>query len=241
MAGHTGHTRHTLVWAAFHFLVRLLTRSWLRPARPGYDLVGEGPRQAGQIVSYGTFTGRTGGGGWAERPGDTIRGARSMKPLLYFLTLLVAAACLAAGCRAAADAPVSIGRDEVPPARPEPLVPVLFGPTADRQTDPFTLNAAAVSGHILAVSVSYSGGCRSHLFVLTAAESFRESSPVQLPMVLTHDANEDPCEAYPTRQLRFDLAPIRERYQGAYGQDSGTVLLLLHSAHAADQPLVYRF
>ena len=164
-----------------------------------------------------------------------------MKPLFYYLMLLVVAACFAAGCRAAADAPVSIGRDELPPARPEPLVPVLFGPTADQETDPFTLNAAAVSGNILTVSVSYSGGCRSHLFVLTAADSFRESSPVQLPMVLTHDANEDPCEAYPTRQLRFDLAPIRERYRAAYGQDSGTVLLLFHPAPAADQPLVYQF
>ncbi len=163
-----------------------------------------------------------------------------MKRLLSYLALLVAAACLAAGCRAAA-APVSIGRDEVPPTRPEPLVPVLFGPTADRHTDPFTLNGAAVSGHILTVSVSYSGGCRSHVFVLTAAESFRESSPVQLPVVLTHDANEDPCEAYPTRQLRFDLAPIRERYRAAYGQHSGTVLLLFYPAPAADPPLVYQF
>ena len=61
-------------------------------------------------------------------------------------------------------------------------------------------------------------------------------------MVLTHDANGDTCESYPTRQLRFDLAPIRERYQAAYGQDSGTVLLLLQPAPAAAQPpLVYRF
>ena len=61
-------------------------------------------------------------------------------------------------------------------------------------------------------------------------------------MVLTHDANEDPCEAYPTRQLRFDLAPIRERYRAAYGQDSSTVLLLLQPPPLADdQPLVYQF
>ena len=69
----------------------------------------------------------------------------------------------------------------------------------------------------------------------------QESSLVQLPAALTHDANEDPCEAYPTRQLRFDLTPIRERYRAAYGQDSGTVLLLFHPALAADQPHVYQF
>ena len=85
-----------------------------------------------------------------------------------------------------------------------------------------------------------SGGCRSHEFVITAADSFQESSPVRLPMVLTHEDNDDPCEAYPTEHLRFDLTPIRERYRAAYGQDSGTVLLHLRPAPAADRPLVYQ-
>ena len=114
---------------------------------------------------------------------------------------------------------------------------VLFGSIADLQSDPFAPNAAAVTGNVLTVSVSYSGGCRTHGFVLSAADSFLESSPVRLPMVLTHDAHEDPCEAYPTRQLRFDLT----RYRAAYGQDSGTVLLHLRPAPAADRPLVYQF
>ena len=129
-----------------------------------------------------------------------------------------------------------------PPDQPEPLMPVISGSTADLQSDPFDLDSAAVSGDILTISVSYKGGCRGHDFVLTASDSFRESSPVQLSMVLTHDANDDPCEAYPTQQLRFDLTPIKERYQAAYGQDSGTVLLLLQPLPLADdQPLVYQF
>ena len=121
-------------------------------------------------------------------------------------------------------------------------MPVVFGPTADLQTDPFALNAAAMSGNILTISVSYGGGCRNHVFVLTAAESFQESFPVQLPLVLTHEDNDDPCEAYPTRQLRFDLAPIGERYRTVYGQESGSVLLHLQPEPTADQPqLVYQF
>ena len=63
----------------------------------------------------------------------------------------------------------------------------------------------AVSGKVLTLEVSYAGGCRHHDRQLPG-----ESSPVQLELVLTHDANEDPSEAYPTRQLRFDLAPIRD-------------------------------
>ena len=61
-------------------------------------------------------------------------------------------------------------------------------------------------------------------------------------MVLTHEDNDDPCEAYPTEQRRFDLTPVKERYQAAYGQDSGTVLLLLQPLPLADDPpLVYQF
>ena len=163
-----------------------------------------------------------------------------MKSLLYCLTVLLAAACLAAGCRG--SVPVS-SSGPTPPAHPEPPAPVAFGSTADLQSDPFALNSASVTGNVLTISVSYSGGCRSHEFVLTAAESFQESSPVQLPMVLTHEDNDDPCEAYPTEQRRFDLTPIEERYQAAYGgQDSGTVLLLLQPLPLAqNQPLVYQF
>ena len=154
-----------------------------------------------------------------------------MKSLLYCLTVLLAAACLAAGCRGGS----------VPVSSSGPA-PVAFGSTADLQSDPFALNSASVTGTVLTISVSYSGGCRNHEFVLTAAESFQESSPVQLPMVLTHEDNDDPCEAYPTEQRRFDLTPVKERYQAAYGQDSGTVLLLLQPLPLADDPpLVYQF
>lgn len=150
-----------------------------------------------------------------------------MKPLLYCLALLLVS--LMAGCR---------GPATVAPASP---VPVVFGSTADRPSDPFDLNSAEVAGNILTVNVSFGGGCRNHVFVLTAADVFLESFPVQLPMVLTHDDNDDPCEAYPTENRRFDLTPIKERYGTAYGKDTGSVRLLLLPAPITDQPLVYEF
>ena len=150
-----------------------------------------------------------------------------MKPFLHCLTLLAAAAFLVAGCRGTTA-------DRGPAADPALPVPVVFGSAALR-TDPFDLNAAAVSGNILTVNVSFIGGCRYHLFVLTAAGAFRESDPV------THDDNGDTCEAYPTEDRRFDLTPIKERYRAAYGLDSGSVRLLLQPAPGTDQPLVYEF
>ena len=67
---------------------------------------------------------------------------------------------LVAGCRGTAVAPAP------DPATP---VPVVFGSTANLRTDPFELNSAEVAGNILTVSVSFTGGCRYHLFVVTAA------------------------------------------------------------------------
>ena len=62
--------------------------------------------------------------------------ATTQNPLLYCLILLVAVAFPVAGCRRTAAAPAS-------------PVSVVFGSTADQQSDPFALNTADVSGNIL--------------------------------------------------------------------------------------------
>ena len=124
--------------------------------------------------------------------------------------------------------------DQVPPRA---VVPVVLGGDL-RRTDPFSLDSAAVKDDVLTVVVSYSGGCRNHEFALTAPRSFQVSAgSVQLPITLIHDANGDPCEAYPSEQLRFDLRPISQLYQETFNQDSGTVDLLL-AGHSG--PLIYR-
>ena len=154
-----------------------------------------------------------------------------MKPFRPCLLLLAAAVFLVAGCR---------GTGTTTAASADP-VPVAFGSIDGLPTDPFDLNAADVSGEILTIKVSFSGGCRYHEFVLTAATFFLESDPVQLPMALTHDDNGDTCEAYPTENRRFDLSPIKERYRSAYGLDSGSIRLILHPAPNSGQPLAYEF
>ena len=118
------------------------------------------------------------------------------------------------------------------------LAPVVLGGDS-RQTDAFQLGSAAVDGDVLAIEVSYAGGCRNHEFMLLAARSFQVlSGSVQLAIALIHDANEDPCEAYLTEQIRFDLDPIKLLFQRTYSRDTGTVYLRL-DGHSG--PLVYRF
>ena len=104
--------------------------------------------------------------------------------------------------------------------------------------DDYELNAAAISGDTLTVTVSYGGGCADHFFALDASEPFRESDPVQLEVTFAHDANGDACERWITQDYVFDLAPLQIRYQEEYQQDSGTIVLSLEGASG---DLVYEF
>ena len=97
-------------------------------------------------------------------------------------------------------------------------------------SDEYVLNAAAIRADTLAVTVSYSGGCQEHLFAVDASGSFMESDPVQLPVALAHEANDDACERWVTEDYLFDLTPLRERYEEEYQQESGVIVLLLEGA-----------
>ena len=58
----------------------------------------------------------------------------------------------------------------------------------------------ALQDGILSLSVSYSGGCRKHVFTLNQKD---EAGSVQL--WFTHEANSDACEAYLTKQIEVEL------------------------------------
>ncbi len=104
--------------------------------------------------------------------------------------------------------------------------------------DSFVLNNATIMDDTLAVSVSYSGGCKNHQFTLVTSASFLESFPVQLSAYIVHDANGDTCEAWPTEDYHFDLTPIKTLYQKSYRQKAGTIVLRLKDT---PEELVYEF
>lgn len=104
--------------------------------------------------------------------------------------------------------------------------------------DEYRLNTAAVTGDTLTVSVSFSGGCKEHQFTLVTDGVFLESDPVQMRLSIAHNANNDPCEAYPTEEHQFDLSIIKGLYQSAYQRESGKIILLLRDA---PDGLVYEF
>lgn len=160
-----------------------------------------------------------------------------------FLLLLVATGCNDAGMPAPTTTLVPPdSRGPSPTDAPSPPYPgpvVMEGADAMLGNDTFVLNDATITGDTLIVSVSYSGGCRAHAFTLVIAALFTQSSPVQLPAVLRHEANGDPCEAFPTETYAFDLALVRTRYRETYGPGPGRVALQIEGVPA--DRLVYAF
>ena len=136
--------------------------------------------------------------------------------------------------------PVSVGSpDGIAPPPPQAGRVVVAGADAMLGNDDYVLNSATITGDTLTVSMSYSGGCRAHVFTLVIATSFVDSSPVRLPAVLRHNANGDRCEAFPTESYAFDLAPVRARYRAVYGPGASSVALQLDGV--PEDALVYEF
>lgn len=75
--------------------------------------------------------------------------------------------------------------------------------TADVQNDPFVLNEIYYEDGAIKLTVSYSGGCRTHAFTITWDEIIKYSYPPIINLIITHDANGDMCEAYITETLAF--------------------------------------
>ena len=73
----------------------------------------------------------------------------------------------------------------------------------------------------------------------TEAEGHRWAWPVEDYCEVEHpDGNGDACEAYPMEQLQFDLSDLKEAWQEAYKQDSGTIHINLEGW---DKPVEYFF
>ena len=163
--------------------------------------------------------------------------------VIYTLSVLI----FAIGCqqlndqmKTGPDDTVSVSADDVNPDEIVYIGNVFIGDAGDRfGTDEYALNSATITEDTLNISVSYSGGCEDHQFTLFTSGTFLESFPVQLHATIAHDANGDPCEAYPTENYRFDLTPIKKMYQNAYRQEAGTIIL--HLKDAPDGELIYEF
>lgn len=95
-------------------------------------------------------------------------------------------------------------------------------------SDPLTIEAVQLVGDLLEASVSFGGGCASHEIDLVALGGWLESFPVQVDVILSHEDNDDPCDALLTESRSFDLRPLAAAYRESYGSgEPGETTLIL--------------
>ncbi|MFX0206444.1 MAG: NigD-like C-terminal domain-containing protein [Candidatus Hodarchaeota archaeon] len=104
--------------------------------------------------------------------------------------------------------------------------------------DTVTFNNITLDKDLLTLEVSYGGGCRKHIFTLIGSNVFKESNPVRTDIVLSHNANDDPCEAWLTEKLHFDLSPLKKAYKDTYSVPSGSILIYLEGV---ENGILYEF
>lgn len=75
--------------------------------------------------------------------------------------------------------------------------------------DPVYLHEAFVDGDCLQIKLSYSGGCQEHTIDLARMHPWTAGSSNVPTFEIRHNANGDMCEASFTKELRFDLSPLR--------------------------------
>jgi hypothetical protein len=90
-----------------------------------------------------------------------------------------------------------------------PYVDLYFSNYDSLARDPVYLHEAFVDGDCLQIKLSYSGGCKEHTIDLARMHPWTASSSSVPTFEIRHNANGDMCEAYFTKELRFDLTPLK--------------------------------
>ncbi|MDD7942029.1 hypothetical protein PHK61_26790 [Actinomycetospora lutea] len=107
--------------------------------------------------------------------------------------------------------------------------PVLM-PTAsarDRPHDAAYLQSMVVQDDLLALEVSYPGGCAQHHFDVEVRAWAPREDHVDVELGLLHDAGGDRCKALVTERLTFSLRPLLEEASEARAACGGRALLRL--------------
>lgn len=113
-------------------------------------------------------------------------------------------------------------------------------------SDPLALDELSIAGHLLEAGVTYGGGCAVHEIDLVAFNGWLESAPVQVDVLLSHEDNDDMCDALVIETRRFDLRPLADAYRQAYGSGAPGETTLVLRVRDPEEPterrlVEYRF
>ncbi len=74
-----------------------------------------------------------------------------------------------------------------------------------KDSDPYNILSAKVSGNIMTLDVSYSGGCEKHNFDLIGSAFIMKSLPPKRGIKLYHKSNNDSCRELVRETISFDI------------------------------------
>ena len=97
-------------------------------------------------------------------------------------------------------------------------------------SDAFEILEATIDNDVLTVTVQYSGGCVTHDFEAVWSGEFYPTfaPPTLAPVIITHNANDDPCEALPTQTLKID---VKKLFGADYSVDKFVPIVLNGSSN----------
>ncbi|HPE74863.1 MAG TPA: NigD-like N-terminal domain-containing protein [Draconibacterium sp.] len=76
--------------------------------------------------------------------------------------------------------------------------------------DPISVHEAFIDGNCIQIKISYGGGCKEHTINLARIQPSETDTSSIPTFEISHNANGDMCEAYFTKELRFDLKPLKQ-------------------------------
>lgn len=101
--------------------------------------------------------------------------------------------------------------------------PVAISELPPEGDDNVQVVSAEIEGDILTATVNYSG-CGPQHVSLVIFDAFRESDPVQVGSAFQLQEQQH-CDALHTGTYRYDLRPLKVRYQVAYQTESGRIVI----------------
>ena len=95
-----------------------------------------------------------------------------------------------------------------------------FTPDIKKQIN-YTIQNVSISGDIINIDVSYSGGCKEHSFQLTTNGLYAKSNLPKINLYLSHNNNEDMCKKMIEETIHFDIKQIQTQ--------SKSIIILLNN------------
>jgi hypothetical protein len=87
-----------------------------------------------------------------------------------------------------------------------------------------------IEADTLRVTVSYGGGCEEHEFAACWNGVITKTNPAALTLTLAHDANDDLCDAFITRDLFIDISELPDGF-GSPERANATSIRLVEGAN----------